>query len=74
MKQYFEIDLAIPTSDSNLVRDFPTWLRIVGSQGKCVIVLDALNQMDDGSGTEGKGIIIRPDFSANITAIELSRG
>ncbi len=29
------------------------WLRLVGSRAKCVLVFDALNQLDDGSGEEG---------------------
>ena len=41
-------------SDANLVRNLPAWLKMAGSHSKCVLVFDALNQLDDGSGEEGK--------------------
>lgn len=62
MKEYFGFHMAIPTSDSNLARDLPTWLTLAGAQHKCYIILDALNQLDDG----GEGEINKaPSFIRN---------
>ena len=54
MKKHFGFGLAIPSSDTNVVQDLTAWLTMAGSQSKCLLVLDALNQLDDGSGTEGE--------------------
>ena len=48
------MDWPVPSSDTDLVRDLGMWLKMASSQAKCYIVLDALNQLDDGSGTEGE--------------------
>ena len=53
MKKHFGFGLSIPSSDTNLVQELSAWLTMAGSQSKCLLVLDALNQLDDGSGTEG---------------------
>ena len=53
MKQYFGFTQQVPTVDSQLIRELPTWLKMAGARAKCVIVLDALNQLDDGSGDNG---------------------
>ena len=53
MKKHFGFGLSIPSSDTNLVQELSAWLTMAGSQTKCLLVLDALNQLDDGSGTEG---------------------
>ena len=53
IKNHFSLDNAIPSSDSNLVRDLPLWIKMAASRSKCIFVFDALNQLDDGSGTEG---------------------
>jgi len=53
LKAFHHLDWHVPSSDSDLVRDLGSWLKIAASQGKCYIVLDALNQLDDGSGTDG---------------------
>ena len=53
MKQFFGFKLQVPSVDSQLVRELPTWLKMAGARAKCVIVLDALNQLDDGSGDTG---------------------
>ena len=53
LKAHFGFSLAVPTSDANLIRDLPVWLKMAGAQARCVLVFDALNQLDDGSGTEG---------------------
>ncbi|XP_063951363.1 uncharacterized protein LOC129253865 [Lytechinus pictus] len=53
MKQFFNLELEIPTSDRNLVIDLPSWLSIVSNRSKVMIVLDALNQLDSGAGGNG---------------------
>eukprot|EP00057_Strongylocentrotus_purpuratus_P003545 XP_003726872.2 PREDICTED: TPR repeat-containing protein DDB_G0287407 [Strongylocentrotus purpuratus] len=54
MKQFYNLDLEIPTSDRNLVIDLPSWLSIASSRSKVMIVLDALNQLDSGAGGSGE--------------------
>ena len=54
LKDFFHLELTVPSSDSHLVRDLSTWLKMAASRTKCYIVLDAVNQLDDGTGTEGK--------------------
>ena len=54
LKDFFHVDWPVPSSDTDLVRDLGMWLKMASSQAKCYIVLDALNQLDDGSGTEGE--------------------
>ncbi|XP_061175870.1 uncharacterized protein LOC133184810 [Saccostrea echinata] len=53
MKIFFHLDLDIPNSDTTLVRELGKWLKICSTRQKCVIVLDALNQLDDGSKEDG---------------------
>ncbi|XP_069101362.1 uncharacterized protein [Argopecten irradians] len=53
LKQFFDIELSVPTSDTNLVLDLGRWIKLAASRGRCVIVFDALNQLNDGSGEEG---------------------
>ncbi|XP_052059702.1 uncharacterized protein LOC127700331 [Mytilus californianus] len=50
MKVFFNFDMQIPSSDTVLVHEIGKWLRLAGSLTKCVIVFDAVNQLDDGSG------------------------
>ncbi|XP_063416779.1 uncharacterized protein LOC134699017 [Mytilus trossulus] len=52
MKVFFSFDMQIPSSDTVLVHEIGKWLRMAGSLTKCVIVFDAVNQLDDGSGVE----------------------
>ncbi|CAG2252128.1 NPHP3 [Mytilus edulis] len=47
---YIKNDQKIPSSDTELVHEIGKWLRMAGSLTKCVIVFDAVNQLDDGSG------------------------
>ena len=56
MKQFFELDMEVPSSDRNLVIDLPSWLKVAGKRSKVMIVLDALNQLDSGAGGSGKNI------------------
>ncbi|ELU12330.1 hypothetical protein CAPTEDRAFT_96933 [Capitella teleta] len=53
IKLHFGFSQLVASSDSDLIRDFPLWLKMAGSQSKTIIVMDALNQLDDGTGTEG---------------------
>ncbi|XP_060078987.1 uncharacterized protein LOC132558436 [Ylistrum balloti] len=53
LKAFFDIDLNVPTSDTNLVLDLGRWFRLAASRGRCVIVFDALNQLNDGLGEDG---------------------
>ncbi|XP_071484949.1 uncharacterized protein [Diadema antillarum] len=53
MKEFYRLDLEVPTSDRNLVIDLPSWLKIAGNRSKVMIVLDALNQLDSGAGGSG---------------------
>ncbi|XP_070541009.1 uncharacterized protein [Ptychodera flava] len=60
LKMFFGFEMAIPRSDTNVLREFPTWLRLAGSRGKVVIVLDALNQLDSGTGGEEQDLLWLP--------------
>ena len=53
MKVFFDFDMNIPSSDTILINEIGQWLRMAGSNTKVVIVLDALNQLDDGTGEHG---------------------
>lgn len=53
LKDHFGFDCEIPTNDTGLVQDLSQWLQMASSIKKCVIIFDALNQLDDGSGIEG---------------------
>lgn len=53
MKQFYNLDLDVPTSDRNLVIDLLSWLTIAGKRSKVMLVLDALNQLDAGAGGTG---------------------
>ena len=55
---FYNFDMQIPSSDTLLVKDLPKWLRVAGSRSKVVVVLDALNQLEDGSGKDGTVLII----------------
>lgn len=57
MKEYYSFDMQIPSSDSHLINELSKWLRMAGARSKVVVVFDALNQLDDGSGQDGKGLI-----------------
>lgn len=50
IKDFFKFELDIPSADSVLIRDVDKWLRMAGAVSKVVIVFDALNQLDDGTG------------------------
>ena len=54
MKGFLDLDLEIPTSDRALVRDLSKWLKACSKRQRCIIVLDALNQMDEGSKEDGQ--------------------
>ena len=54
MNEFFDFDMQIPTSDLHLINEIGTWLRLAGSRTKVVVALDALNQLDAGTGEEGR--------------------
>ncbi|CAE1160308.1 NPHP3 [Acanthosepion pharaonis] len=53
LKDFFGFDLEVPSSDTAIVQDLSQWLQMAASIKKCVVVFDALNQLDDGSGIGG---------------------
>ncbi|KAL5013818.1 hypothetical protein ScPMuIL_008088 [Solemya velum] len=53
MKEFFQFDMPIPQTDVNMIRDLGNWLKLAGNRHKTIIVFDALNQLDDGTGEEG---------------------
>ncbi|XP_019626894.1 PREDICTED: uncharacterized protein LOC109471895 isoform X3 [Branchiostoma belcheri] len=55
LKAFFNLTMAVPTSDTNLVRSLPVWLRMAGMMGRVLIVMDALNQLDSGTAMVGEG-------------------
>ena len=59
MKQFFELDMEVPSSDRNLVIDLPSWLKIAGKRSKVMIVLDALNQLDSGAAGSGMNMYLK---------------
>ncbi|XP_022091330.1 uncharacterized protein LOC110979639 [Acanthaster planci] len=50
IKQFFGFEMTVPSSQRNLVLELSTWLQMAGKQARVVLVLDALNQLDSGSG------------------------
>ena len=66
MKDYFNFDMQIPSSDALLIHELKKWLFLAGSRAKVVVVLDALNQLDDGSGHAG--IVIRTEIKLYIVS------
>ena len=53
MKDFFGFDLHIPTSDALMINELKKWLNLAAAKTQVVLVLDALNQLDDGSGHDG---------------------
>ena len=55
MKLYYGFQLPVPQSDKDLVTHLSMWLQLAGeaSDNPCIIVLDALNQLDSGTGQAG---------------------
>lgn len=54
MKAFYGLDMEVPTSEMALVRDLSKWLKACSRKQKLIIVLDALNQLDDGSKEDGQ--------------------
>ena len=50
IKQFFGFEMTVPSSQRNLVSELCTWIQMAANQAKVVVVLDALNQLDSGSG------------------------
>lgn len=40
-------DDRVPTDARKIVEGFPLWLRRAAARGRCILILDALNQLDD---------------------------
>ncbi|WAR23121.1 Y7407-like protein [Mya arenaria] len=53
IKTSFSFDMDIPSSDNELINSLPKWLRLASQLTRVILVFDALNQMDDGSGQDG---------------------
>ena len=56
MNEFYGFKMAVPQSDQDLARSLGVWLRHAGAvadTAPCIIVLDALNQLDSGSGQAG---------------------
>ncbi|MDP6636522.1 MAG: tetratricopeptide repeat protein [Phycisphaerae bacterium] len=47
LKRRFDIDGDIPTRPSDLRDEFASWLHIAAMRGRIVLILDALNQLED---------------------------
>ncbi|MCK9323088.1 MAG: DUF4062 domain-containing protein [Candidatus Methanomethylophilaceae archaeon] len=50
IKRIFQLDGVIPTDFGTLKRDFVVWLGKASRKGKLVLLIDALNQLDDDVG------------------------
>ena len=50
LKQRFEIDQEIPEQPDALRSAFPNWLSMAAAKGKLILLLDALNQLEDRDG------------------------
>ena len=50
LKQRFDIDQEIPEQPDALRSAFPNWLSMAAAKGKVILLLDALNQLEDRDG------------------------
>ena len=64
MNLFYNFEMEVPTSDIQLINELGKWLRMAGSICKVIIVLDAVNQLDEGLGQDGT------DFSLNLFPVE----
>lgn len=53
LKEHFNLNTQIPSADSYLINELNEWLWMASSRSKIIIALDALNQLDTGSGRTG---------------------
>ena len=49
-KRRFDIRVEIPEQPDALRADFPNWLQMAAAKGRVVLILDALNQLEDRDG------------------------
>ncbi len=47
LKRKFNIKLEIPKEPEDVIREFPNWLSIAATNGKIILILDGLNQLED---------------------------
>ena len=47
LKRLFDIDGEIPTNPDDLRAEFANWLHMASARGRVVLILDALNQLED---------------------------
>jgi tetratricopeptide (TPR) repeat protein len=47
LKRRFDLPGEVPTEASAVCREFPNWLSMAGARGRVILVLDALNQLED---------------------------
>jgi nephrocystin-3 len=50
LKRKFDIGQEIPNKSEELRSTFPNWLYMAGAKGRAILVLDALNQLEDKEG------------------------
>ena len=50
LQRRFDLPGEIPDEPGDLRIAFPNWLHMAGARGKAVLILDALNQLEDGEG------------------------
>jgi len=50
LKQYFSIDTEIPEKPEELRAAFPNWLSMAAAHGRVILIIDALNQLEDLDG------------------------
>lgn len=52
MQEHFTLEGTIPEDENQLRRAFAQWLQKAGARGRVVLVLDALNQLEDKQGAQ----------------------
>ena len=51
-KRKFALNLDIPSDPDEIRMAFPRWMQVVSSRGRMVLILDALNQLEDRDGAQ----------------------
>jgi tetratricopeptide (TPR) repeat protein len=68
LKRLFDIDGEIPTEPDALRSEFANWLHIASARGRVVLILDALNQLEDKDQAPDL-VWLPPTIPANIRLI-----
>lgn len=68
LKRHFNIQEDIPTQPDAVRADFGSWLHKAAAKGNTLIILDALNQLDEGGGAQELSWL-PPEIPKNITLI-----